>query len=425
MWRACDFAKRALRAYSTRLSLVLIAGVLSIVAGPTASGQEGFTRGIGIGHVLGWAPLDPARPVEFSTPTFAERERLLSKEELAQLAHAGFNFIRLAVDPGPFLRVRTSRQESLDNILLGHVRAILDAGLSVVVDLHPSDLHAQYTGVSLTTGLESELFARYLNELAHLSNLLSTVEPGRVALELMNEPPVPTARWQPMLEAAYAVVRSKAPGLPIILSGGDEGSIEGLLQLKTDRFRADPLVLFSFHYYDPYQFTHQGASWNAARFLAGVPYPADSRPIGEAITKSLTRIDQGGLPDGETKQARADAEKRLSSYAHSNFDRGTIDRAFARVEQWAQQHRIPASRIMLGEFGAIETELQRNGVGAAERRNWFRDVREEAERRGFAWAAWVYREEGGFSLTPPGASSIEPGILTALGLAAPRKNSGR
>ena len=51
-----------------------------------------------------------------------------------------------------------------------------------------------------------------------------------------------------------------------------------------------------------------------------------------------------------------------------------------------------------------------------ERLRWFSDVREEAEARGFAWAAWVHSGSIGFSLVKrDGSLELDPGIAQALG----------
>ena len=77
---------------------------------------------------------------------------------------------------------------------------------------------------------------------------------------------------------------------------------------------------------------------------------------------------------------------------------------------------------MLGEFGARKTDLQFFGSGAAERTQWFHDVREQAEARGFGWAVWAYRGGGGFALAQSESSdNIEPGVAQALGLTPPSR----
>jgi endoglucanase len=37
---------------------------------------------------------------------------------------------------------------------------------------------------------------------------------------------------------------------------------------------SDPNLIYTFHFYDPFMFTHQGSTWNTRRCLPfGVPYP--------------------------------------------------------------------------------------------------------------------------------------------------------
>jgi hypothetical protein len=74
-------------------------------------------------------------------------------------------------------------------------------------------------------------------------------------------------------------------------------------------------------------------------------------------------------------------------------------------------------RIILGEFGARRQDGLLGETRNAERARWIRDVREEAEARGFIWAAWVYRGFGGFSLLQnENGTDLDPIFIEALGL---------
>jgi endoglucanase len=220
-----------------------------------------------------------------------------------------------------------------------------------------------------------------------------------------------------MLEAAYAAARSHSANLLLVLEGGDEASASALTAMRTTSFAEDPAVLFSFHYYDPYQFTHQGASWNAARYLADVPYPARTRSLDDSLTATAALIAQSDISEPQKSLAYQDAQARLEDYRASGFDADTIANEFAQIARWAHSRGIPDNRILLGEFGARETALQLVGPRAAERAQWFHDVRMAAEANGFGWAAWAYRGGGGFALAPSDASNeIEPDIAQALGL---------
>ncbi len=385
-----------------------------------------FNRGIAIAHTLAWAPVEPAPSRQFVFPPFSDIARSLTRDELIALRSAGFDFVRLAVDPGPLLQFQGARRDALDRIIEDHVRLILSSGLSVIVDFHPSDLNPDYTSQALTAGTGTPLFQSYLGLLGRTATWLASMEAGRVALEIMNEPAIRSDAWQPMLEAGYAAVRAQAPTLPIVIGGGDEGSAEGLMQLATRKFGSDPGVLFSFHFYDPYQFTHQGASWNAARYLADVPYPANAHPLEESLRATASAIEASRLPGDAKTSAYVDALKQLTAYRLSGFGREAIAGTFARVTRWGEDHGIPPARILLGEFGAMRTDRERGGPRAVEREAWFRDVRGEAERRGFGWAVWVYRGSEEFALVRSQSDTvIDAAILAALGMSVQKGDAAK
>ena len=105
-------------------------------------------------------------------------------------------------------------------------------------------------------------------------------------------------------------------------------------------------MLVTYHYYDPFRFTHQGATW-----------------VGEEL-KALRGIAWG-----------------------SPADRAAVRTDFDRVMAWAAANRRP---ILLGEFGAYD----KSGTPLELRVAYTAAVRSEAERRGFGWAYWQF--EGDF-----------------------------
>jgi endoglucanase len=388
----------------------------------TAGVGTAFHRGIGISHVMAWAAVAPGPAQEFVYPPFSDVSDAQFSAELQTLRRTGFDFVRLAVDPGPFLQLQGSRRDVLDRMLIDRVKLVLSSGLAVVVDFHPSDMQPDYTAQALTAGTTAPVFQAYLRLLERTAGLLGDLRSDRVALELMNEPLVRAGAWQPMLEAAYAAARSRSANLLLVLDGGDEASPGALMVMQTARFAQDPAALFSFHYYEPYQFTHQGASWNAARYLADVPYPARARPLDDSLNATAALIARSDISEPQKALAYQDAQARLNDYRASGFDAGTIANDFARIARWARAQGIPNSRLLLGEFGARETPLQHGGARAAERAQWFHDIRAAAEANGFGWAVWAYRGGGGFALaTSDAGNDIEPDVAQALGLNSPRK----
>jgi endoglucanase len=378
------------------------------------AGPKGFRRGIGVSHVMAWAPLENPPSKNFVFPPFSYNDATFVSE-LNELHRVGFDFVRFAVDPGPFLQWHDSRRDFLDRMLIERVRQILSCDLSVIVDFHPSDMHPDYLGEKIAAGPDAPLFQQYLHLLARTAAALDGLKSPRVALEFMNEPPPRARAWRPMLDAAYAAVRQTAPRLLLVLDGGEDGNLEGTTQL--DGFRDDPNILYSFHYYRPWQFTHQGLVGHAAQYLTDVPYPARARPIEQSIEATAAAIARANLAQPQKHQAEATARKALESYRASSFDRSVIADDFNKMARWARQHAVPMQRVILGEFGATNNAQRGLSVRQHERLRWIADVRTEAEAHGFAWAVWVHSGSLGFSLVKhAGSAEIDPAVLSALGL---------
>jgi endoglucanase len=404
---------RASRRFVALLAGLVAACLMAWAAQAGSAGEAKFRRGIGISHIMMWAPLEPAPSKNFVFPPFAYPDAAFARE-LKALRRTGFDFVRFALDPGPLLQWDGPRRDELTRNLLDYVRLILAHDLSVIVDFHPSDMHPDYLGARIAAGPDTPLFKDYVRLLARTAASLNELQSSRVALELMNEPPMRAQAWKPMRDAAYSAIRKEAPKLLLVLDGGEEGNLDGTITL--DGYRDDPNVLFSFHYYRPWQFTHQGMPGMAAQYLTDVPYPARARPMEENIAASAAAIAAAKLTPSELLQAKAKARHDLESYRASLFDRSHIASDFDKVARWARDNSVPARRVLLGEFGVMGSTQRRGAARQAERIRWLSDVREEAEARGFAWAAWVHSGSIGFSLVErEGSTELDPGVLRALG----------
>ena len=284
------------------LLALLLAACVFAYATHAQSNHPSFRRGIGISHIMAWVPLEQAPSKNFAFPPFTYPDTTFARE-LKALHRTGFDFVRFAVDPGPFLQWQGERRDALMQKLLGYVRLILSHDLSVIVDFHPSDMHPDYAAARIADGPDAPLFKDYLGIIAHVAAALNELKSSRVALEIMNEPPVRAQVWRPMRDAAYAAVRKAAPKLLLVLDGGEEGNLEGTVAL--DSYRDDPNILFSFHYYRPWQFTHQGMAGMDAQYLADVPYPAHARPMQESVDATVATLKATGHRASTARRSQA------------------------------------------------------------------------------------------------------------------------
>lgn len=408
----------------SRLACVLL--VLGMALPTARAGALELRRGIGVHHMMNW-PLTTAdyqgSPVDapYVYPPY-EEERFRTPERLIEaIGQRGFDFVRLTVDPGPFLFFSGDRRASLDRILVDNVRLFREHGLSVIVDFHPNRQHVRYQPETLESDGPDGLFPDYVDMVARTAGVLSAAFGSGVALELMNEPETgyqlfETGRWHDMLGRMVSAARRRAPDLPLVVTGGQGGSIEGLVDLEPGGLVDDPDVYFSFHYYLPYEFTHQTAPWAEETwpYLDRVPYPPDVAGIGAAVERALLRVDREA-PRAERASLKRKIARDLRRYgATAGPERIAED--FSRVSDWAGRYGVPPERILLGEFGVIRSEPDRPAAADADRFRWLRDIREEAERRDFAWAVWVLKDPY-FPLVARGDhSALEPGAVRGLGL---------
>jgi endoglucanase len=346
--------------------------------------------------------LDDPRMIE----EFPEYRQEYKGSEFGLVKAAGFDFVRLTVDPAVFLTNR--RPEKTVRLLQGvkiAIDEILAAGLKVEVDMHsiPRDDGAPGTRQILASDL---LFTEYLKVLQDVGGVVATYPQDKVAFELLNEPTIDCAyempegakpQWPGKLTQMHATARAAAPALTLILSGACWGGSEGLVALDPKPIK-DENVIWSFHNYEPFVFTHQGASWNDGheRYLKDLRFPPDVRQKKAVLAASMKAIDRADLPAAKRQELKENAHNDLTAYFKPGWAEARAKDGFVKVEAWAKAHDIPPSRILLGEFGAIRPHnfTVRN---ERERAVFYKLMRTEAESRGYGWSTWEWKTEFGLT----------------------------
>lgn len=414
-------------------ALLFLLAAATALPGPAAAGpqpQAAFRRGVGVHSMLNWAQVEPADRTRYRSAPFDGPAYDLPDALIANVREAGFDFVRLTVDPGPFLQLSGAPREALDAKLLGTVRRFLGAGLAVLVNLHANSQVPRYDSVNWLHATDTPVFREYLVFVERTARLLAGLNSPAVAFEPINEPPygydaASVKRWQAMAEGLHAAVRRGAPDMLVVLTGARGGNRHGLLSLDPTPFRGSR-VRYSFHYYEPYTFTHQGvaskepsaALW---RYVSDLPYPSASMPAAFVLETVRANVESEPGLDSLTRQRTVSAARAFVSAALAEgFDRRRIEAAFDEVAAWAARHGVDKRQILLGEFGACRTYGRYRAADPISREAWLRDVREEAERRGFAWSVWELSGYGGMALvSEDGASTLDRPSLRALGLYGP------
>ena len=114
-----------------------VALVLLMLPAPAMAEVQPLSRGLNLPIWVEWLRVDQMiADIGFLTP-YPDWRRLFGAERLAKARADGFDFIRFPVDPGPLLALGPGADQDrmIADIRMG-AQMILDAGLTVVVDLH-------------------------------------------------------------------------------------------------------------------------------------------------------------------------------------------------------------------------------------------------------------------------------------------------
>ena len=309
--------------------------------------------------------------------------------DIALIKSMGFDHVRFPIEPAPLLQ-NTPDPSVLNTTYLQYVDSALDmilaTGLAVIVDIHPSDefklrMNRDERGI--------EAFAKFWRAFAtHLSKR----DPESVFLEVINEPMVEDGyRWYGIQAKLIEAIRAGAPNHTII-AGGHRWS--GLYEMLFLEPYSDPNIIYNFHFYEPFAFTHQGATWAGPNlpFYKNVPYPSSP----EAVRPVLDTVED------------EPAKYNLLRYGEDNWNAGRIDRELGLAAEWAAKHHV---YITCNEFGAF-----RKVSKTTDRLAWLHDMRMALEKHGIGWTMWDYA--GGFAVVNKsnGQAQKEPELLKALGL---------
>jgi hypothetical protein len=360
-------------------------------------------------------------------PPYKDSPRPPSAAELAALHRAGFDTVRLPVDPAPFMVFHGKRREAVYEMLFGAIERLQRAGLKVIVDLHPNSRHPVWGQNAIVAGLEAPTFVAFSNAVEDVARHLARFDAQSVALELINEPRLKCKGadqelWQQMLKTLVSRARASNPDIALVVTGACISTPDGLVALDPGKL-GDANLIYTFHYYEPFTFTHQGAQFIPwpDKYLDGVPWPASARPIDEPLALLSQNLQRMTLTDAQRRTAYAGARNNLEKFYASRAGPKLVQQRFAEVAAWAKQHGIAPGRILVGEFGVLGHRPDTPGARCEDRVRWLADVRSTAERDGFAWAYFNY--DGPFALVIDDAKrGLDGDILASLGLMRPSRS---
>jgi aryl-phospho-beta-D-glucosidase BglC (GH1 family) len=311
----------------------------------------------------------------------------ISEEQAQAIRDAGFTHVRLPIEPKLFLNEQDPKQ--LDPKLLKFLDDAIGRftahDLAVIVDIHAWE--DDFKKPLMSDPAMQKAFAEMWQALAEH---LNSTDPEKIYFEVMNEPsPDKPEDWLPLQETFVKAIRSAAPEHTIIVGGPQWNGIDGLLIMKPLN---DTNIVYNFHFYEPFIFTHQGASWidDVMASLRGIPYPSSDGRCGK-------------MPVFKNDKANGWADDYCTN---STWNQKVLTARIKQAADWAAKYDVP---LTMNEFG-VYPEV----APSDDRLQWFRDVRNAAEQYSIGWTVWGY--DDAFGLGYNKYTGMDAGVLSALGM---------
>jgi endoglucanase len=385
-----DIEKNSELNMKNKLLLVFIMALTVLLGGFSQTRQAEavtrsapFSRGV---NFSSWFEAESAQSINFTKYT---------EKDFADVKRFGADVIRLPISMHSMTSGRS--KYILDPLFLKFLDTAVDwaekYGLYIIIDnhsFHPVN-HTPNNIDKILLPVWAQIAQRYKDRSDY------------VIYEILNEPHgITDKRWGKIQEKAIETIRRYDQKHAIIVGGTDFNSIEKLSAIP--RY-SDQNLIYTFHFYDPFLFTHQGSTWGEPLLglLAGVPFP----------------YDRSRMPETPNAMRGTWIESALRDYERSASD-AVLNASLDRVVAFSRERNVP---VFCGEFGVfIPNSLPEDRV------RWYEFVTNALSRRNIARASWDYY--GGFGIfnTDRGGDinyDVNVGVVRAMGFTPPAQSVRR
>ena len=303
---------------------------------------QNLGRGINLGNM-------------FEAPSETAWGNPFKEEYITKIAEQGFNHIRMPIRWDVAERTQLTAPYTVNPVFLARIKSVVDLAISknlyVIINMH----HQEEIFVN-----PEAVKPRFLSQWAQIATYFKGYD-SHLLFEVMNEPHdalTPTL-WNSFFAEALAEIRKTNPSRKVLMGTASYGGLSGVKDLVPPN---DPNLILSVHYYDPFNFTHQGADWAGNK----------DKYIG-------------------------------TKWENLVWERDQIIADFDYAIKWSKEKNIP---LHVGEFGAYEK------ADMESRARWTTYLARYFESQGLSWAYWEF--SAGFGIYDPTTNTFKTPLVNAL-----------
>ena len=272
------------------------------------------------------------------------------------IAELGFQHVRLPVRWEPASRSQATPPYTINPTFMARIQEVvdkaLDEGLIIIVNMHHHELLFEDPD-----GQKERFLSQWYQIADHFRDY-----PPELIFEVLNEPHgnLSPALWNVFFADALTEIRKTNPTRIVLMGTADYGGLGGIAQLQLPD---DEYIIVSPHYYNPFNFTHQGAEW-----------------VGPQADAWLGTV-----------------------WRDTEAERETVESEFAAAFAFSQANNVP---IHVGEFGAYsKADLDSRVRWTTFLARWF-------EEQNLSWAYWEF--SAGFGIYNPSTKQMLQPLVDAL-----------
>ena len=343
---------------------------------------EGFQKGVNLG---GWIS-------QFDTYDRDHFDSFIVEDDIRNIASLGFDHVRVPVDY-VLLEEEDGALKEDGFRYLEQCRAWCEKyGLRMLIDLHEC---YGYSFDPLKKDMDRERFfydsalqERFFSLWRRIAERFAPY-PQQVAFEPLNEVVLEKVAdaWNKVASDYIRMMRTIVPRSWLVIGGVCYNSVTTVPLLDIP---LDDRIVYNFHCYEPFLFTHQGAYW------------VEHMPLDFRVAYPLS------IEEYRNKVHRLNLSKDL---AGAIFREGIGETGEAFFEdifrpaiRKAEQDRIP---LYCGEYGVIDLADNEDTL------RWLKDIHFVMNRHGIGRALWNYKEKD-FGFVGESFASIRDRFIEVL-----------